>query len=105
MDKIRLSELTSIDNPSTNSSVIFQENNSQSHQGVYDQLNQFFSEQDKQRKTIDEARQILGESAQSLSDEQVYDLVNEVQFLVDTWIEEYERKIFDGKTLDELIKG
>lgn len=72
--------------------------------GVYDQINHFFSEQDRQTKTIEEARETLGEDAKSLSDEQVYDLVNEVQYLCDTWLEEYERKIFDGKTVDELTK-
>jgi len=74
-------------------------------QGVYDQVNQFFSEQDKQRKTIQETREILGESAQSLSDEQIYDLKNEIQYLVDTWLEEFEKSIFDGKTLNELIQS
>ena len=73
-------------------------------QGVYDQINNQFSEQDNQRKTIQEAREILGESAKDLTDEQVYDLANEIQYLVDSWLEEYEKDIFDGKTLDELIK-
>lgn len=72
--------------------------------GVYDQLNNLFSEQDKQKKTIQEAREILGESAKDLADEQVFDLANEIQYLVDSWLEEYEKKVFDGKTLDEFIK-
>ncbi|MBI2600009.1 hypothetical protein HYW43_03775 [Candidatus Daviesbacteria bacterium] len=72
-------------------------------QGTYDQLNQLFSDQNKQQKDIQEARDILGESAQDLTDNQVYDLVNEIQFLVDSWLEEYERKVFDGKTLNELL--
>lgn len=73
-------------------------------QGVYDQLNQIFSEQDKEKKAVYEAREILGESASSLSDEQVYDLVNEVQYLTDTWLEEFEQKVFDGKTLKEILE-
>lgn len=72
-------------------------------EGTYDQLNQLFSDQDKQQKEIQEAREILGDSAKDLSDSEVYDLVNEVQFLVDSWLEEYERKVFDGKNLDELL--
>lgn len=71
--------------------------------GVYDQLNNLFSEQDKQKKTIQEAREILGESASALTDDQVYDLASEIQYLADTWLEEYERTIFDGKTLDETL--
>src|SRR5437764_1102151 len=70
--------------------------------GVYDQINQIFNEQDKQAKTVQQTREILGEPSQSLSDEQVYDLTSEIDYLVDTWIEEFERKIFNGKTLEEV---
>ncbi len=73
-------------------------------QGVYDQINGYFNEQDQQRKTVQEGREILGEAAAALTDEQVSDLVNEVQYLVDTWVEEFEQKIFDGKTLNELLQ-
>lgn len=73
-------------------------------QGIYDQLNNFLGEQDQQQKAIQEARDILGESARDLNDEQVFDLANEVQFLVDSWLEEFERDIFEGKSLEELIK-
>jgi len=73
-------------------------------QGVYDQINQHFQEQNEEEKTVQEARDILGKSAEGLTDSQVHDLVNEVQYLVDTWIEEYEQKIFDGKTLKELLQ-
>ncbi len=72
-------------------------------QDAYDQINQLFNEQDQQEKTVQEARDILGESAKDLTDSEVYDMVNEVQYLVDTWLEEFERKTFDGKTLNELL--
>lgn len=72
-------------------------------EGIYNQLNQLFNEQDKQQRDVQEAREILGDSAKDLTDSQVYDLVNEIQFLVDIWLEEFERKTFDGKTLNELI--
>jgi len=72
-------------------------------QGAYDQLNQLFSEQDKQQKDVQEAREILGKTANDLSDSQVFDLLNEIQYLVDSWLEEFERKTFDGKTLNELL--
>ena len=72
-------------------------------QNKYEQLNELFKDRDKQEKTILEAREILGTEAESLSDEQVFDLVSEVQFLVDCWLEEYERQVFNGKSLDELL--
>ena len=76
----------------------------ENQQGVYDQLNQLFEDKEKKQRTIAEAKEILGDSAQSLTDDQVYDLVNEIQFLTDTWIEEFEQKVFDGKTLNELLE-
>lgn len=72
-------------------------------QGTYDQINQLFNEQDNQQKAILEAREILGDSAKDMTDEQVFDLVTEMQYLVDSWLEEFERKTFDGKSLNELL--
>lgn len=72
-------------------------------QSAYEGINQLFNEQNQQQSTVREARDILGESAKDLTDSEVYDLVNEVQHLVDTWLEEFERNSFDGKTLNELI--
>lgn len=72
-------------------------------QGAYEQINQLFSEQDQKENTVLEAREILGESAKDMTDEQVYELVTEMQFLVDSWLEEFERKTFGGKTLNELL--
>ena len=70
---------------------------------TYEKLNQLFSDQNQEQKTIQEARSILGDSAKNLTDEQVYNLVNEIQFLVDSWLEEFERNIFNGKTLNEVF--
>ena len=71
---------------------------------TYDQINQHFQQQNEEQKTIQDAREILGNEAEGLTDNQVKDLVNEIQYLVDTWIEEYEQKVFDGKTLKELLQ-
>jgi len=30
-------------------------------------------------------------------------LVSEVQFLVDSWLEEFEKNVFEGKTLNEMF--
>lgn len=109
MSNLQSRELESINNheklssfqtkPQEQSFSNFQSN----QQGIYDKLNEQFSEQEKQQRNIQEARCILGESAQSLSDEQVYALMNEIQFLADTWLEEFEQKIFNGKTLQEIL--
>ena len=76
----------------------------QNVEGIYDQINGYFDEKDQQRKTVLEAREILSESADNCSDEELYELVTEMQFLVDVWIEDYEKSVFEGKTLKELLR-
>lgn len=72
-------------------------------QGTYEQLNGLFEEQNFQQRRVQEAREILGDSAKDLSDDQVFELVTNVQFLVDVWEEEFEKEVFGGKTLNELL--
>jgi hypothetical protein len=52
---------------------------------------------------IEEAREILGDTAKQLTDEQLKDICVEIQFLVESWLDEYEESVFDGKTLRELL--
>ena len=56
-----------------------------------------------EQKDIDEARDILGDIAKDISDDDLRNIVVEIQFLVESWIDEYERKTFNGKTINELI--
>jgi hypothetical protein len=88
----------------TTSSLPSSSNIQRESQGIYDQINNYFSEQDQQQKTVQEAREILGESAANLTDEKVYDMVVGMQYLVDTWLEEFEKDVFDGKTLKEITQ-
>lgn len=95
---LSLPESTQVDKlePQASSLAINQTNS-------YDKLNQLFGDKAQEHKTILEAREILAKDAEKLSDEQVYNLVNEVQYLVDTWLEEFEKGVFNGKTLNELL--
>ena len=56
-----------------------------------------------EQKDIDEARDILGDIAKDISDEDLKNMIVEIQFLVESWIDEYERKTFNGKTINELL--
>jgi hypothetical protein len=56
-----------------------------------------------EQEDIDEARDILGDIAKDISDDDLRNIVVEIQFLVESWIDEYERKTFNGKTLNELL--
>lgn len=49
------------------------------------------------------ARSILGNIARKMSDDELKDACVEMQYLIETWLDEYERSIFDGKTLRELL--
>lgn len=48
-------------------------------------------------------RRILGETAETLSDEQMECIVAEFQFLANSWLDEFEREVFDGMTLKEVL--
>lgn len=73
------------------------------HRDTYDQLNQLFVERDSKQKALIEARNLLGKREEELTDEEVANLASEVQYLVDTWLEEFERNVYGGKTLNEIF--
>jgi predicted ATPase len=56
-------------------------------------------------KDIVESREILGDVATDWSDDQLKDEIVKIQCLTDSWLDEFERKTFDGKTLAEIIPG
>ncbi len=70
---------------------------------VKNTLNRVLVEQEYKDKEIQKALSTLGESATNLTEEQVKDLLTEMQFLVSSWLDDYERRIFNGVTLQELM--
>lgn len=56
-----------------------------------------------EEKEIQEVRKILGSAADGLSTQQIKNIITEIQFLVTTWLDEYEQSIFKGKTLAEVL--
>ena len=65
-------------------------------------LNEMFPEQAREDKTVLKAKELLGES---YSIEEVKSLVASYKYLLNIWLEEYEKKVFDGKTLKELLQS
>ena len=65
-------------------------------------INQIFPLQSEENKTL-RMRKALGESAKSLSNEQIETIAVEFQFLIDSWMDEYEKDVFSGKTLKEVL--
>ncbi len=65
-------------------------------------LNSLFplkSEEDK----VARMRSRLGETVKTLSDIQIEKIMAEFQYLIDTWLDEYERGVFEGMTLNEAL--
>lgn len=66
-------------------------------------IQDLFPEQEYEDKAIQRAKEVLGESAKSFSNEEMRDLVAQVEYLAETWLDDFERDIFKGKTLNELL--
>lgn len=60
------------------------------------------SEQDN---IITKTRRHLGSIGEDMTDEQIKNLANEFQFLIDSWLDMFERDTFHGKTLKEVMGG
>lgn len=50
-------------------------------------------------------RRNLGETGKAFSQEQIEALVADFQFLIDTWLDEFEQEVFEGKKLQEILGG
>ena len=68
-------------------------------------LNKLYPENNADEKELAKARVILGEKGKQLKPEEIKDLISKVQYLIDSWLDEYEREIFKGVTLNELLSS
>lgn len=59
--------------------------------------------QNSDESNILRVRRILGQTAEIFSDEQIQYIVAEFQFLIDSWLDEFEKEIFKGLTLKQVI--
>lgn len=65
-------------------------------------LTAIFPENIQESKLLGTKRK-LGEKAKTLTDEQIECLITDFQYLVDTWLDEFEKDVFEGQTLQELL--
>lgn len=70
---------------------------------IIQSLNELFPEQQYEDKDIQKTKQVLGEVISQFSPEELKTAMTEVQYLVETWVDDFEREIFEGKTLRELL--
>ena len=66
-------------------------------------IQEIFPEQEYDDKNIQKAKVILGDLANSFSKEDLRDIVAQVEYLAESWLDDFERDVFNGKTLNELL--
>jgi len=67
-------------------------------------LKNIFPEQSEQTQ-LSRIKKLLGEPAQNLTESELKIILCDFQFLIDAWLDTYERRVFDGNTLQDLLKG
>ncbi len=72
-------------------------------QSLKESLDDLFPEQQHEEKNIQKAKEILGSTASKFTKGELKTVIADTQFLVDTWLDEFERDVFDGLTLKELL--
>ncbi len=66
-------------------------------------LSSIFPTSEKEEQTS-KAKGILGNIASTYTDEQLKGILSDFDYLADTWLDLFEKKIFEGKTLEEMLK-
>lgn len=72
-------------------------------QTITQTLDNLFPEQERENKSIRNAKEVLSTTSSQFNDQQIKDLIVEVQFLTESWLDDFERSIFKGLTLLELF--
>lgn len=80
----------------------FNLNNIPQSAGLSNSINEMFPEQNHEDNAVLKAKQVLGDK---YSTEEVKSMLASYEYLVSTWLEEYEKKIFNKKTLKELLRN
>lgn len=66
-------------------------------------LNDLFPEQEIENKNLKRAKEILGEIAKEFSEDELKDVIAQVEYLAESWLDDFERDIFGGLTLREVL--
>ena len=66
-------------------------------------LDLMFPEQLREEKELIKVKLILGDLASGYSTQEFKEIVTEIQYLADSWLDDFEKSIFKGETLLELL--
>ncbi len=86
------------------SSYLPPENNVFRSKSLGNSLNDIFPQPTEETK-LQKAKRVLGEVVKDQTDEQLQTFITEAQYLIDSWLDDYERQLFDGLTLKQVLKG
>lgn len=65
-------------------------------------IRQAFPTQQEETR-LQSARRIMGEVLVDISDDELEVCLTEIRFLLDAWINEFERELFNNKTLQQVL--
>lgn len=54
--------------------------------------------------TLEQAKQALGKTGQTMTDQDIQRLIANMDLLCMSWLDSYERTIFNGMTIDQLVR-
>ena len=57
-----------------------------------------------QETLLQKTRGIMGETLGNLPDDELEIHITKLQHLIDYWMDEYEKQLFDGKTLQQVLR-
>ncbi len=65
----------------------------------------FYNQQRKQtlENDLEGAKEILGTLTDQFTLDELKVIITEIKYLAESWLDDFERGIFDGKTLNELL--
>lgn len=70
---------------------------------VFDAIHSIFPTQQEENRA-EKARRVMGEEIKELTDEDLDIYLTEFNFLLDSWLDEYEQEIFNNKTLQQVLR-
>lgn len=74
-----------------------------SSKSFVDSLDTLFPEQQREERNIKQTKEILGNLADEFSLDQLKIVITEVEYLAESWLDDFERIAFKGQTLQELL--
>lgn len=68
-------------------------------------LRKIFPEQERDSAAVRKTRVLLRELLGQYEKQELEEIITVIQYLSESWLDMYERKVFDGMTLNELLSN